>query len=323
MRVVAALGGNALLMRGEKMTAEHQRENVRRACAELAPIALDHELVISHGNGPQVGLLALQAAAYETESHLAAYPLDVLDAQTQGMIGYMIELELGNLLPFERPIATILTMIEVNADDPAFESPSKFIGPIYNVDDADHLHATRGWEFKRDGDNYRRVVPSPRPQRVFELRQIRGLLTHGCVVVCAGGGGIPTRYLPGRQLTGVEAVIDKDHASGLLARQLDADIFLMATDVDAAYVDWGAANQRAVRRANPAALREIQEQFPDGSMRPKTMAACEFAEATGARAVIGALTDITEMLSGRLGTTVTTQIEGIEYAGAPVGAVRR
>lgn len=323
MRIVAALGGNALLRRGDKMTAERQRENVRAACRELAPIALDHELVISHGNGPQVGLLALQSAAYEAEAHVPTYPLDVLGAQTQGMIGYMIELELGNLLPFEKPIATLLTMIEVDADDPAFESPSKFIGPVYNVDEAELLATSRGWRFKQDGDSYRRVVPSPRPKRVFELRQIRGLLTHGCVVVCAGGGGIPTVYLPERQLTGVEAVIDKDHASGLLARQLEAEFFVMATDVDAAYVDWAKPTQRAIRRAHPGALREIQEQFPDGSMRPKVVAACEFAEATGARAAIGTLTDIAEMIQGERGTIVTTDISGIEFSETPVTAQRR
>jgi carbamate kinase len=313
MRVVVALGGNALLRRGDQMTAERQRENVRIACAELAPIAAGNELVLSHGNGPQVGLLALQAAAYETEAHLPSYPLDVLGAQTQGMIGYLLEIELGNLLPFERPLATVLTMIEVDPRDTAFNDPTKFIGPVYDQTAADGLGAEKGWRFKRDGEGFRRVVPSPRPKRIFELRQIECLLDMGCVVICGGGGGIPTMYLDGRQLTGVEAVIDKDHASGLLARELKADWFVMATDVDGVYVDWGKPTQRAIRRAHPDALRELASQFPAGSMGPKVTAACEFAKATGNQAAIGGLTSIDEMLAGERGTIVTTSIAGIEY----------
>jgi carbamate kinase len=315
MRVIVALGGNALLHRGEEMTADKQRENVREACEELAPIAEQHELVISHGNGPQVGLLALQAAAYEKEAHLPSYPLDVLGAQTQGMIGYMIEMEMGNLLPFEKPIATLLTMIEVDAADPAFSNPTKFIGPIYTKEESDQLAAEKGWTFKQDGDSYRRVVASPRPQRVFQLRQIKWLLDQGCLVVCSGGGGIPTKYLPGRQLAGVEAVIDKDHASGLLARDLQADYFVMATDVDGVYVDWGKPNQRAIGRVNPDALLRLQEHFPAGSMGPKVVAACEFAKATGRKAGIGALADVEEMLREERGTIVTTDVADVEYRG--------
>jgi carbamate kinase len=315
MRVIVALGGNALLHRGDLMTVDKQRENVRIACKELAPIASEHELVLSHGNGPQVGLLALQSAAYEKEAHVPTYPLDVLGAQTQGMIGYMIEIEMGNLLPFEKPIATMLTMIEVDADDPAFENPTKFIGPIYTQEESEALAAEKGWVFKKDGDNHRRVVPSPRPKRVFELQQIKWLLDQGCLVVCGGGGGIPTTYLPGRKLTGVEAVIDKDHASGLLARDLQADFFVMATDVDAVYVDWSKPTQRSISRASPAALMAIQEQFPDGSMRPKVVAACEFVQATGGKASIGALTDVAEMMAEERGTIVTSEVSGIEYQG--------
>jgi carbamate kinase len=295
------------------MTAEKQLENVGIACKELAPLVQEHELVLSHGNGPQVGLLALQSAAYEKEAHVPTYPLDILGAQTQGMIGYMIELEMGNLLPFEKPIATLLTMIEVDAEDPAFQNPTKFIGPIYTREESESLAAEKGWIFKPDGDSFRRVVPSPRPKRVFELRQIRWLLEHGCLVVCGGGGGIPTVYKPGRLLEGVEAVIDKDHASGLLARDLEADFFVMATDVDAVYTDWSKPTQRAIRRATPAALLEMQEQFPDGSMRPKVIAACEFVQATGGKASIGALTDVTEMIAGERGTIVTNDVTGIEY----------
>jgi carbamate kinase len=313
MRLVIALGGNALLRRGDQMTADKQRENVRIACAELAPIAAENEVVLSHGNGPQVGLLALQAAAYETEAHIPSYPLDVLGAQTQGMIGYLLELELGNLLPFERPLATVLTMIEVDPRDPAFHDPAKFIGPIYAQTDADALAREKGWAFKQDGEAFRRVVPSPRPQRIFELHQIEWLLEKGCVVICSGGGGIPTMYVDGRQLTGVEAVIDKDHASGLLARDLRADWYVMATDVDGVYVDWGKPNQRAISRANPDALLQLASQFPAGSMGPKVVAACEFVKATGNHAAIGGLTSIDEMLAGKKGTVVTTEVLDVEF----------
>ena len=214
MRVVVALGGNALLRRGQPMSVDNQRANVQVACDRLAPIAERHELIISHGNGPQIGLLALEEASY-TETPDA--PLDVLGAETQGMIGYLIEEELGNRLPFDKPLATLLTMIEVDPDDPAFTDPSKPIGPIYDQAEADKLAAERGWAFKPDGDSMRRVVPSPVPKRIFEHRPIKWLLGQGCVVICAGGGGIPVAYQPGRQLTGVEAVIDKDRASALLA----------------------------------------------------------------------------------------------------------
>src|SRR5262245_40957751 len=212
MRVVVALGGNALLKRGEPMTAEVQRGNVRTAASSLAAVASKHQLVLSHGNGPQVGLLALQAAAYED---VEAYPLDVLGAETEGMVGYMLEQELGNLLPFEVPFATILTMVEVDPADPAFRDPTKFIGPVYDRAAADRLAAEQGWAFKPDGGAWRRVVPSPRPRRIFELRPIRWLLEQDTIVICAGGGGIPTMYAPDgdRTLVGAEVVIDKDRAS--------------------------------------------------------------------------------------------------------------
>jgi len=304
------------LRRGDQTTADKQRENVRIACEELAPIAEGNELVLCHGNGPQVGLLALQASAYETQAHLPSYPLDILGAQTEGMIGYMLELELGNHLPFERPLATILTMVEVDPDDVAFNNPTKFIGPVYNQTDALDLGAAKGWIFKRDGDAYRRVVPSPRPQRIFQQRQIGWLLEQDCVVICGGGGGIPTMYSESGYLRGIEAVIDKDHVSGLLAKGIHADWFVMATDVDGVYVDWGTPTQRAIVRANPDALLEIAASFPAGSMGPKVIAACEFVKATGKKAGIGGLTSIDEMLAGKRGTIVTTEVEGIEYRAA-------
>jgi len=309
MRIVVALGGNALLRRGEPMTAEAQRANVQIAAAALAAIQPGNELVITHGNGPQVGLLALQGAAYKPDE---VYPLDVLGAQTEGMIGYMIEQELGNLLPFEVPFATMLTMVEVDRDDPGFTNPTKFIGPVYSDGEAQRLKAEKGWAMKQDGDKWRRVVASPQPKRIFEIRPIKWLLEKGTIVIAAGGGGIPTVYEPGRLLRGIEAVIDKDLCSELLARELDADFFIMATDADAVYVDWGKPNQRAVRSANPDALRS--HTFPAGSMGPKVDAACRFAEATGKKAAIGALKDLKSILQGEAGTTVSTASSGILWS---------
>ena len=301
MRIVIALGGNALLKRGEPMTAGHQRANVRVAAGALARVATDHELVISHGNGPQVGLLALQGAAYKD---VEAYPLDVLGAETQGMIGYLVEQEVGNLLPMERPLATVLTMVEVDPADPAFHDPTKFVGPIYDQAQAEALAAEKGWVVKPDGQYWRRVVPSPRPKRIFEIRPMRWLLDQGAVVICAGGGGIPTMYAPDaeRLLVGVEAVIDKDLASSLLARELGADLFVMATDVDGVYRDWGEPTQARIERATPAELDAMD--LPAGSMGPKVAAATEFASATGKRAAIGSLDDIDALVAGNGGTQV-------------------
>ena len=301
MRIVVALGGNALLRRGEPMTAEVQRANIRVAAQALAPIASAHQLVISHGNGPQVGLLALQGAAYKPEE---AYPLDVLGAETEGMIGYIIEQELGNLLPFEVPFATVLTMVEVDPDDPGFRHPTKFVGPVYEKDEADRLATEKGWVVKADGPKWRRVVPSPMPRRIFEIRPIKWLLEHGTIVICAGGGGIPTMYQPGaeRKLVGVEAVIDKDLCSELLARELDADLFVMLTDVDAVYMDWGTPAQKAILRSSPAALANVP--FAAGSMGPKVEAACRFAAATGKSAAIGSLADLARIIAGAAGTTI-------------------
>jgi carbamate kinase len=306
MRVLVALGGNALLKRGEPMTAEAQRENIRTAARALAPVASNHQLVLSHGNGPQVGLLALQASAYK---EVEAYPLDVLGAQTEGMIGYLIEQELGNVLPAEVPFATILTMVEVDTDDPAFADPTKFVGPIYADDAAEALAAEKGWIFKRDGDHLRRVVPSPAPKRIFEIRPIRWLLEHDVVVICAGGGGIPTTWVPGqgRTLGGVEAVIDKDFASELLSREVEADLFVMATDVDAVYENWGTADQRRIESVTPAELRRLE--FAAGSMGPKVEAAARFVDATGKRAAIGALDDIEQIVNGTAGTQVVSDVQ--------------
>jgi len=307
MRILVALGGNALLRRGETMSAENQRRNVQTAAKALAPLGRGHQLVITHGNGPQVGLLALQSAAYH---EVNAYPLDVLGAQTEGMIGYMIEQELGNILPFEQPFATILSMVEVDPDDPAFRNPTKPIGPVYTEEEAKRLMAKEGWVMAPDEKGWRRVVPSPVPKRIFQIRPVKWLLEKGCIVICAGGGGIPTMYAPGRKLQGIDAVIDKDRASALLARELEVDIFIMATDADAVYLDWGKPAQRRIRRASPQAL--AQYDFAAGSMGPKVEAACDFVERTGKTAAIGALTDLERITRGEAGTIVTRDAEGLE-----------
>ena len=312
MRIVIALGGNALLRRGEPMTAEAQRDNIRTAAEAIVPVTTTHEVVISHGNGPQVGLLALQAAKVsgkKGKEETGVFPLDVLGAETEGMIGYLIEQELGNLLPEEQPLATLLTMVEVDANDPAFTHPTKFVGPLYTRQEADGLAATHGWSFRQDGEPWRRVVPSPEPQRIFEIRPIRWLLEHGTVVICTGGGGIPTMFTPdGRRiLTGVEAVIDKDRASALLARETEADLLIMATDVAGVYEKWGTPDARRIVSASPDTF--TSGDFPDGSMGPKVEAACRFAEFPQKRAVIGALTDIAAMVAGTSGTQV--------FSGAP------
>jgi carbamate kinase len=317
MRVVVALGGNALLRRGEPLTAENQRANARVACKALAPVALEHELVISHGNGPQVGLLALQGSAY---TEVDPYPLDLLGAQTEGMIGYLIQQELGNELPQEKRLASLLTLIEVDPKDSAFEDPTKPIGPIYEQDESERLAKEKGWVFKPDGDSFRRVVPSPLPQRIFGIEPVQWLLEHDAVVICAGGGGIPVMYTDepvpaGRQLVGVEAVIDKDLASALLAKDLRADALAIVTDVDAVYSDWGTPNQRAIRRATPEALAESE--FAAGSMGPKVRAACSFVEETGGLAAIGSIENTPALLRGEAGTIVTRDADGLELEGSP------
>jgi carbamate kinase len=315
VRVVVALGGNALLRRGEPLTAENQRANAQRACAALAPLALEHELVISHGNGPQVGLLALQGSAYTA---VEPYPLDLLGAQTEGMIGYLIQQELGNQLPIDKRLASLLTLVEVDPDDPAFDDPTKPIGPIYAEDEADRLAAEKGWTFKPDGDSFRRVVPSPLPRGIFGLEPVQWLLEHGAVVVCAGGGGIPVMHTDeavpaGRRLVGVEAVIDKDLASALLAKDLGADALVIVTDVDAVYSGWGTPEQKAIGHVTPDVLGDSE--FAAGSMGPKVRAACMFVEETGGIAAIGSIDDTPALLRGEAGTTVT-----LDAAGAEVGA---
>ena len=308
MLVVIALGGNALLQRGQPMTEEQQRVNVKRAAKALAEVAREHTIVITHGNGPQVGLLALQSAAY---SEVEPYPLDALGAQTEGMIGYLIEQELGNLLPYEQHIATMLTMIEVDPNDPAFHKPSKPIGPIYTQEQAERLAQERGWAMAPDNDKFRRVVPSPLPKHIFEIKVIEMLVKSGVIVICAGGGGIPTVYRPGRILEGVEAVIDKDRAGALLAQELGADAYLMLTDVKAVYTNWGKPDARAIRRTSPEAIEALS--FAAGSMGPKVEAACDFVRKTGGIAGIGSLEEALPMLQGKAGTTFEANVDEIEW----------
>jgi len=304
MLVVAALGGNALLARGQALTAANQRENARIAAGALARIVdAGHDLVVTHGNGPQVGLLALQGLAYKPDE---IYPLDVMGAETEGMIGYLIEQELENALSHARPVATLLTQIRVDPDDPAFETPTKFVGPVYDKAKADEMAGRHGWTMARDGDHWRRVVPSPEPMEIPDLKVIRLLLRHGTIVICAGGGGIPVMTRPDGSLTGVQAVIDKDAASALLADELDADALLMLTDVEGILRDFGTDRAARIERLAPEEAAALD--LPAGSMGPKAEAAARFvARGTGRSAGIGRLGEALAILEGRAGTLVVSR----------------
>lgn len=298
MRIVVALGGNALLKRGEPMTADNQRANIRKAASAIAELArMGHSLVITHGNGPQVGLLALQSAA----SPEPPFPLDVLDAESAGMIGYVLQQELGNVMKGQL-FATLLTQVKVDPQDPAFGSPTKPIGPGYDEAAARKLASERGWQIARDNDKWRRVVASPKPLEILEAQVLAFLIERGVIVICAGGGGIPVVELGDGSCAGVEAVVDKDHASSLLARQLRVDMLLMLTDVDAVYAGWGTPGARALAEAAISDL--LTADFAAGSMRPKVEAAIEFARSTGKPAAIGRLEDAAAIVSGARGTRI-------------------
>lgn len=300
MRIVVALGGNALLKRGEPMTEKMQRFNIGNAVASVAALAkAGHSLVITHGNGPQIGLLALQAATGPKES---AYPLDILGAETEGMIGYMIEQELRNHLAPGTRLATILTQTRVDAADPAFAAPTKPIGPGYDEAEARTLGDAHGWQFAPDGKKLRRVVPSPLPVEIIDLSVITLLVENGILVICTGGGGIPVVQEDTGGLSGIEAVIDKDRASALLAQELNADMLMLLTDVDAVYVDFGKPNARAISRAGASTFSKGG--FSAGSMGPKVEAAASFAAKTGKPAAIGRLEDALAILEGTAGTTI-------------------
>lgn len=321
MRIVIALGGNALLRRGLPPGVAQQRSNVALAAAQMAKLAScksGHELLITHGNGPQVGLLALQAEAYTA---VPAYPLDVLGAQSQGWVGYLLEEGLANALP-HRQVVTLLTRTEVSADDPAFARPTKPIGPVYDAAEGARIAAERGWTMGEERTGSRRLVASPAPVRVLNMASIRWLLSQGAVVIAAGGGGVPVVRLPdvssenddpmsGQQESleaqgwrGIEGVIDKDATSALLAAELEADCLVLATDVPSLMLDWGLPTERALQRSTPSELEALH--FAEGSMAPKVQAACAFVRATGQRAVIGALEDIEAMVRGQAGTQIVS-----------------
>ncbi|HKZ15396.1 MAG TPA: carbamate kinase [Solirubrobacterales bacterium] len=309
MRILVALGGNAPLRRGEPADAEAQRRNVEAAAAGLAALAAEHEVVLTHGNGPQVGLLALQSWSYGA---VPPYPLDVLDAESEGKVGHLLELALRNALP-EREIATVLTETVVDLDDPAFAEPTKPIGPVYSAAEAARLQAEHGWILGADGDGRRRLVPSPEPRAISELRAIRLLVDAGVLVICAGGGGIPVAIGPDGALRGVEGVVDKDLTAALLARRLDADLLLMPTDVDAVYLGWGTADQHPLPEAQADQLRAMG--FAAGSMGPKVEAARRFVEGTGKAAAIGALADATRIVAGEAGTRIVGVASGVGRVG--------
>ena len=306
-RAVVALGGNALLPPGAALEADTQARAARAAAALLARVAGANQLVITHGNGPQVGLLALMSDAYPATP---PYPLDVLGSETEGQIGYVLELALDNAIPEQQTVA-VLTRVVVDAGDPAFLNPSKYIGPDYCESAAHSIAQHHGWTVRPDGETWRRVVPSPEPQRIVQLGAIERLVDDGFLVICTGGGGIPVVEEESGHQRGVEAVIDKDLASALLAVDLRADVLVLATDVDAVYTDYGTPGQRPVALATPAGLSSYP--YPPGSMGPKVDAACRFVERTGGRSVIGGLGEIDRLLSGQAGTQVRSDGPELQY----------
>jgi carbamate kinase len=306
-RAVVALGGNALLRRGEPLEAANQARAAQGAARLLAQASSSHQLVITHGNGPQVGLLALMSDAY---TGTEPYPLDVLDAESAGQIGYVLELQLDNYIDSQDTV-TVITRVVVDADDPAFESPSKFIGPVYTEAEAKEVADRHGWAVKPDGERWRRVVPSPEPRRIVQLGAIQRLVDANFVVVCAGGGGVPVVEDADGRHRGVEAVIDKDLASSVLAGDLGVDVLVLATDVDAVYDGYGGPEQQAIARATPEGLRT--RGYAAGSMGPKVEAACRFVERTGGTAAIGSLDHVEELLDGRAGTQVRADGPKLEY----------
>ena len=306
MRILIALGGNALLKRGEAMAYETELNNVRKASHQILSLYRNNELIITHGNGPQVGLIALQQEAFKD---VTPYPLDAMGAQSIGLIGYMIQKELTGLLGADSKIASVLTQTEVLPDDPAFTHPTKPVGPVYDKITADQLVKDHGWSMARDNDHYRRVVASPDPKRILGLSALKTLVESGHLVICCGGGGIPVYFGKDGELLGAEAVIDKDLASSLLASSLSADLFIIATDVKGIYHHWAKPDQKMIRQTSPSFLRK--EHFAAGSMGPKVQAVCRFVEKTGRTAVIGSLEDINDLAQGRAGTRVGPDLETV------------
>lgn len=307
MKIVVTLGGNALLRRGEKMTADNQIKNVRTACEALKKVAEHHQLVLGHGNGPQVGLIALQNEAYG--ANVSPYPFDILGAESQAMVGYLFAQELKNAIP-DKTVACVITQSEVDPEDPAFKNPTKFIGPVYTEAEAKAFAAAKGWTVKPDGQYFRRVVPSPKPIRIIEMPAIKQLVDAGVLVISGGGGGVPV-LVKDDKIKGLEAVIDKDYCGSILATELNADYLVIATDVPGVFVNWGTPEQKMIRRASPEHLNALG--FAAGSMGPKVTAACEFAVKTNHKAAIGALEDIEDIVNGSKGTIVDCSCREIEY----------
>jgi carbamate kinase len=306
MLIVIALGGNALLQRGDPLDAKIQRKNVATAAAAIAQLAKKHQIVLCHGNGPQVGLLALQNAAYDK---VPPYPLDILGAESQGMIGYLIQQELKNQL-LDRHMTTLLTQIIVDQNDPAFTKPTKFIGPIYSREQAEKIAQENNWQIAPDGNHWRRVVPSPQPTAIVELAIAKTLIQNDVITIFGGGGGIPV-INTGHRLEGVEAVIDKDNTAAFIATELQADALIILTDVDAACINWGTKDQKAIKKATPQLYQ--QQEFASGSMGPKINAACKFAAKTGQFAAIGSLNKLIDIIDGSSGTHITANVNKIEY----------
>ncbi|MCT0253008.1 MULTISPECIES: carbamate kinase [unclassified Synechocystis] len=299
--VIIALGGNALLQRNQPPEVEIQKANIHIAALAIAKVAQHYPVVVTHGNGPQMGLLALQG---ECKKFCKPYPLDVLGAETEGMIGYLLEQELCNQLP-GRDVVTLLTQIVVDHQDPAFLQPTKPIGPVYSLEQAQWLAQERGWAIAADGQGYRRVVASPEPQRIIELPTIQLLVNSGALVVCAGGGGIPVVVNDAGGLEGVEAVIDKDLAAALLAENLQAQGLLLLTDIDGVYENWGTNYAHRLEQTTPKNLRRYR--FAQGSMAPKVEAACRFVERTGQWCGIGKLAQALAIIKGETGTVISNQ----------------
>ncbi|MTI13945.1 carbamate kinase [Sansalvadorimonas verongulae] len=307
MRIVIALGGNAMLQRGQPLEAGIQRDNIRKAAEVIARVAQKHEVILTHGNGPQVGLLALQNAAYDKVS---PYPLDVLGAETAGMIGYMMEQELYNQMPGAQ-IATLVTQTLVDSNDPAFQNPTKFVGPVYSKEEAEALAAEKGWDVKQDGDYVRRVVPSPLPSSIVEVDMVKKLSDMGALVICSGGGGVPVRKDEEGKLHGVEAVVDKDLTAALMAEQLGADALVIMTDVPAVCVNFGQPDQKEIHKASIQGIGELD--FPAGSMGPKIDSCANFVDKGGRFAAIGSLYDVEQIVEGQAGTWITNEVEGISF----------
>ncbi len=314
MRIVVALGGNALLKRGQPLTAQAQAIAVTEVARLLAnAAAAGHRLVVTHGNGPQVGLLALQSAAGPA---ISALPLDVLGAESEGWIGYAIELALRNALPEGSNVVTLLTQTLVDPKDEAFAHPTKPIGPVYEAAVASRLAEANNWSIAADGEFWRRVVASPKPAAILELASIELLVEAGIFVICTGGGGIPVCKTADGTLAGIEAVIDKDATSGLLAGRITADMFVMLTDVAGVYTDYGTRSARLISRIDPKSLMEMSASFGTGSMRPKVAAACRFAAMTGRIAMIGGLGDLEGIIAGTHGTAISSQALEVQFHAA-------